>query len=94
MKRIEAGSYYNYLPEGCKLCRRGSKLVFFITGECDHSCFYCPISEEKKGKDVVYANERPVKNIKDVIKEIETMDAEGVAELDSEVSILELIKKA
>ncbi len=79
MRRIEAGSYYSYLPEGCKLCRRGSKLVLFVTGVCTNRCFYCPVSREKFGRDVVYANEREVKSIKDFLEEIESMDAEGIA---------------
>ncbi|MEM4616499.1 MAG: radical SAM protein, partial [Archaeoglobaceae archaeon] len=79
MKRIEAGSYYSYLPEGCKLCRRGAKLVLFITGLCNNSCFYCPISKEKKGKDVIFANEREVRSFDDFIAEVELMSAEGVA---------------
>ncbi|MFP3945351.1 MAG: radical SAM protein [Archaeoglobaceae archaeon] len=79
MKKIEGGSYYNYLSEGCRLCTKGSKLVFFITGECLHSCYYCPISEEKRGNDVVFANEREVNSFQDVKQELELMDAEGVA---------------
>ncbi len=79
MKRIEAGSRYTYLPEGCRLCRKGAKLVLFVTGICSNSCFYCPVSKEKIGKDVVFANERPVKSFEDVAEEIEMMDAEGIA---------------
>ena len=79
MKRIEGGSYYTYLTEGCRLCRRGAKLVLFVTGLCKEKCYYCPISEEKKGKDVIFANEREVKDINDVVNEALSMDAEGVA---------------
>ncbi|KUJ93661.1 MAG: hypothetical protein XD40_1133 [Archaeoglobus fulgidus] len=79
MRRIEAGSRYTYLPEGCRLCRKGAKLVLFVTGICNNSCFYCPVSKEKIGRDVVFANERPVKSVEDVFEEIEMMDAEGIA---------------
>jgi hypothetical protein len=78
-KEMEAGNFYTYLPEGCRICGDGGKLVLFITGECTHSCFYCPISDERRGKDVVFANERTVRSEKDIIEEIELMDAEGAS---------------
>jgi len=46
------------LPPGCKACVKGEKLVLFITGLCPATCFFCPISDEKKMKDVIHANEQ------------------------------------
>jgi hypothetical protein len=67
-------------PKGCRYCDRGSKLVLYITGICSEDCFYCPLSEEKKGKDVIYANERPVNGpdwLDRIIEEEKRMDALG-----------------
>jgi hypothetical protein len=78
-RRIEAGSYYTYLPEGCRICRKGAKLTLFLTGKCHSHCFYCPVSFERRNKDSIYANERAVESIDDFIEEVELMSAEGVA---------------
>jgi len=68
------------LPEGCRLCVKGYKTVLFITGICPRSCFYCPISEQKKNKDVIYANELPLtgeQDIESLIEEAESHDSKG-----------------
>ena len=71
------GSLYNYLSKGCLYCKNGSKMVLFITGLCNHNCFYCPISNEKKNKDITYANEKIINNKKDILLVAKEMDAEG-----------------
>lgn len=70
-------AYVGKLPEGCKYCREGSKLVLLITGLCPGSCWYCPLSEKKKDKDVLYANEKQCYTIEEVLEEAHTIDAEG-----------------
>ena len=52
-------------------------MVLFVTGRCSTGCFYCPVSFEKKGMDVVYANERKVATMEEVFEEAESMDATG-----------------
>ncbi len=69
--------YNNPLPRGCELCRLGSKLVVFISGECGDSCYYCPVSSERFNKDRMFANEMEVKELMDYIYESYRMNALG-----------------
>jgi pyruvate formate-lyase activating enzyme-like uncharacterized protein len=52
-------------------------MVLLVTGKCNTGCFYCPVSAEKKGKDVIYANEMKISNLGEIINEAEAMEATG-----------------
>jgi len=52
-------------------------MVLLVTGRCHSSCFYCPLSEEKRGRDVAFANERPLRTPDDALEEAHLIDAEG-----------------
>ena len=68
------------LSKGCEQCAKGGKMVLFVYGYCDQrDCFYCPLGENRKNVDSVYANERPVESDEDVIAEAKLMDALGTS---------------
>ena len=52
-------------------------MVLFVTGLCKRKCFYCPLSEKKSMKDVIYANERPIEKSEEIVEEARTMRALG-----------------
>ncbi len=52
-------------------------MVIFTTGLCPFSCYYCPISNEKRGRDVVYADEMRVRRTSDLIDEAKAISATG-----------------
>lgn len=66
------------LSHGCKQCVKGKKSVFFITGLCPRRCTYCPISDNKKNKDVTYINEWETRKESDIIAEIKLCNSKGV----------------
>jgi hypothetical protein len=63
--------------EGCRICRKGAKMVLFITGTCRRTCWYCPLSRERKGHDITYANEHPVTSPEEAVKVARSMSALG-----------------
>lgn len=65
------------VAEGCRHCIEGSKMVLFVTGLCKWNCYYCPVSLEKKGLDVMYANEGRVRTDEEIVEEAVAMDATG-----------------
>ncbi|ARM75768.1 radical SAM protein [Acidianus manzaensis] len=69
--------YNRDLPKGCELCRLGSKIVVFISGECGDNCYYCPVSDQRFGKDSMFANEKKTTSLYDFIYEAYKMNALG-----------------
>ncbi|WP_174630006.1 radical SAM protein [Metallosphaera tengchongensis] len=76
-------------------------MVVFVSGECGDSCYYCPVSEGRFGKDNLYANEFKVENLYDFIYESYRMNAMGagitggdpILHLDRVVELIHLLKK-
>ena len=96
------GSIYNYLSPGCCICRQGAGLVLFVTGRCERSCFYCPLSQERRGQDIVFADEMRVEKISDILEEGRAIDALGtgitggepLAKLDYVLECIRALKSA
>jgi uncharacterized protein len=65
------------LPLGCRQCGEGAKMVLFVTGLCGFHCFYCPVSDERMYRDVVYADEKRVTSDADVLEEARAIRAKG-----------------
>ncbi|MCF7798963.1 radical SAM protein [Candidatus Woesearchaeota archaeon] len=79
-KKVKSGR----LAKGCKLCIKGRKSVLFITSACHYECFYCPISDDKRKKDVVKINEKELlhpdssESLREVFDEIRLCQSKGV----------------
>jgi len=76
LHRDRSGSVYNRLTRGCELCAMGAKLVLFAGGRCGRDCWYCPVSEERRGESA-YANERILKIDGDLLSEAADQGALG-----------------
>ena len=70
------------IPEGCKYCLKGSKAVLFLNGICqkpDHCYWYCPISEERRGKNLTFADEIEINTKEELLQEINIIKAQGMS---------------
>lgn len=68
---------HSRLSAGCKLCFEGAKLVLFITGLCQRTCWYCPLSGQRKDRDVIFANEHAITSPEEMIVVARKMSALG-----------------
>lgn len=78
-KALIASASEIYMARGCDLCFPGRKAVVFVTGLCDDSCFYCPVSREKLGRDVFYVNEVRVSSVDEALAEVARIGARGAS---------------
>jgi pyruvate formate-lyase activating enzyme-like uncharacterized protein len=81
MKQIEKTPFYSKklgeLSKGCQMCVKGEKLVLYITGICPRQCWYCPLSEKRKDKDVIFVNEWKTEKKEDLFREVELCQSKG-----------------
>ncbi len=79
----EGGSkYIGTLPLGCQLCMRGQKMVLFMGGKCarpKRCSWYCPISDNRKGFEQIYADEIKIKSFEGAIEEAKLINALGAS---------------
>ncbi|HEQ78335.1 MAG TPA: radical SAM protein [Euryarchaeota archaeon] len=77
MRKTNNNLFTGELSKGCRQCMKGEKLVLFISGICNMECIYCPLSEERRDRNLIWANERAVTNFREVLQEAEAMHAGG-----------------
>ena len=81
MRKKERTQFYSWkigtLSRGCSLCVQGRKLVLYITGLCSRNCYYCPLSDNRKNKDKIWANERLITTKEEMIEEAIISKATG-----------------
>ncbi|HLC58198.1 MAG TPA: radical SAM protein [Candidatus Nanoarchaeia archaeon] len=89
------------IAKACQLCVKGRKSVLYLTGLCPRDCYYCPLSDTRKNKDVIFINERKIRNIKQIIEEIKLSKSKGVGitggdpllKLKRTITAIKLLKK-
>ncbi len=98
---LKTGYLIGTLPVGCRYCLLGRKVVVFITGLCRDRCWYCPISREKLGRDIVFVDENRVLNTYDIVDEVYKVSGLGasitggdpILVIDRTCNVISLLKK-
>jgi pyruvate formate-lyase activating enzyme-like uncharacterized protein len=67
------------LSKGCQQCIAGEKMVVLATSKCSSSCYYCPLSIERKEAVTAFANERPFLEAEELFSEADNMEAKGAS---------------
>lgn len=105
MRKIETTPFYSKkigeLPKGCQYCVKGEKLVLYITGICPRQCWYCPLSDKRKDKDVIFLNEFKSDSLEDLKQEAIISSAKGagitggdpLAKIERTVKYIKFLKK-
>lgn len=81
----EGNTYYikgRGISKGCQQCLKGAKAVLFLNGICQkpqHCYWYCPISEERRGKDITFIDEIQISSKDQIIEEIRKINAKGAS---------------
>ena len=80
------GKTTGFLSKGCIQCIQGRKSVLFITGQCNLSCYYCPVSDRRMHNSHMYINETfipaemPLTNAIELIKtELDFCGSRGIS---------------
>lgn len=76
--------------------------MLLVTGRCESGCFYCPLSERKRGKDQIFADELACQSDQDILLEARSIGAQGTGitggdpldTMDLVVHHIELLKGA
>ncbi|WP_243665665.1 radical SAM protein [Vulcanisaeta sp. JCM 16159] len=77
---IRLNIVFGEFARGCRQCQLGIKSVLFITGVCPLNCFYCPVSRDRFGRDVMFINDRPINKFPgDIIDELDRAGSNGLA---------------
>lgn len=76
-------------------------MVLFITGECFSGCYYCPVSPDRQGKKIMFADEMRIDRLDEMFAEADAVGAEGTGitggdpleDLETCVAAIQMLKE-